>query len=86
MTYECKNSMLANFINTAKQKDIAKVNQEFIDDMLMLMCNYLQSIKQKEEEYENLEYMRKRLHKHIKKFQKFGYDNNDIVDYLRLYI
>lgn len=86
MIYECKNSVLASFISATKQKDLAKVNQEFIDDMLILICNYLQSIKQKEEEYENLEYLRKRLNKHIVKFQNIGFDNKDIVDYLRLYV
>ncbi|NMC56176.1 MAG: hypothetical protein GYA50_03000 [Eubacteriaceae bacterium] len=86
MIYECKNSMLASFINASKQTDLAKVNQEFIDDMLILICNYLQNMKQKEEEYENLEYLRKRLNKHIVKYQNVGFDNNDIVDYLRLYI
>ncbi|MEL7570125.1 MAG: hypothetical protein AAGU14_06125 [Eubacteriaceae bacterium] len=86
MIYECKNSVLASFISASKQTDLAKVNQEFIDDMLILICNYLQNMKQKEEEYENLEYLRRRLNKHIVKYQNVGFDNNDIVDYLRLYI
>lgn len=86
MIYEYNNSRLASFLNNSKQKDLAKVNQEFIDDMLILICNYLQAMKQKEEEYENLEYLRKRLNKHIVKFQNIGFENTDIVDYLRLYI
>jgi hypothetical protein len=82
----CKNSVLANFISSAKQKDIAKLNQEFIDDMLILICDYLQSVKQKEEEYENLEFLRNRLNKHIHKFKKIGLEDKEIVEYLKLYI
>jgi molybdopterin converting factor small subunit len=84
--YNCKHSLFANFIELNKKKEISKLNEKFIEDINILLDEYIQKIEQKEEEYKKLEMVRIFLERHLRQYQKNGYNYTDLIEYLRLYI
>ncbi len=84
--YDCNHSLFANFLELNKNKEISKLNEQFIEDVSLLLNDYIQRMEQKEEEYKKLEIIRRRLGRHIHKYKKNGFNYTDLVEYLRLYI